>query len=571
MYTRLLFKIIPFSLVVFFNACTPDELIYNNPQDPNSLIYLNEINLQSLSSFSDVIIKINIKPENEKRISIERNIITNSISIQDAHFFFNLPDYEEDETISILDTNNIQLDMEYEYIIRNVSIEYEADSLYSVMVIDTIEHKLSIPRFTSITQISATSVELKWDFEPTIEKTEALAEFVISRTSIDSDIIDDTFRISYNPEGPFTFIDDSLHPRFNYTYIVGIETVSGNQSNTDSSSIFLNFPDLQDKDWLPISLERIHLNWSFSPLSEADYTLDSLKIYRFGENGNTIRINESLYPVDLQYEFTDTLENPEPAENWSYIIEWCGGFYCESDTSAILTTPFRYMVLVPGTDNYTYGRDENWEEADVRIDSFYISIYETPDSYYNDINQDLTDRITELDNPEASANINWEAAVDYCSKRTESILKSEFLGEGLRLPTKYEWEYAASFDEGSHERKYSFGDYMNSSLANYYLSEYGNVDAPLTVGYFNGINSGTQDAQSYLGLYDMNGNVMEWTSTQEQTSVYICKGGGFLNEGTDCNNTNEFTYSEVTTHKTIGFRPVISAKELLDYLKGKLE
>ena len=72
----------------------------------------------------------------------------------------------------------------------------------------------------------------------------------------------------------------------------------------------------------------------------------------------------------------------------------------------------------------------------------------------------------------------------------------------------------------------------------------------------------------------MNGNVMEWTSTTpdpEQESVYICKGGGFLNEGTDCNNTNEFTYSEVTAHKTIGFRPVISAKELLDYLKGKLE
>ena len=99
MYTRLLFKIIPFSLVVFFNACRV-ELIYNNPQDPKSPIYLNEINLQNLSSFSDIIIKINIKPENEKRISIERNIITNSISIQDAHFFFNLPDYEEDETIS---------------------------------------------------------------------------------------------------------------------------------------------------------------------------------------------------------------------------------------------------------------------------------------------------------------------------------------------------------------------------------------------------------------------------------------------------------------------------------------
>ena len=551
-----------------FTACKLDPLKFDHPQDEKSDLYLKPFINIDLTSETDTSIAIELEiPEVVDKISIERNIITSvsgrDTSIYDFIFYIDVADYGN----AIIDTNNIKLDITYEYIIRNVVGDDE-----SGFIKDTITHILSIPVMDSVQQISATKAIISWTFNQNINDSLAFKEFMIKRQISSQLGADTTFTVSY--DSSYVLKDNTIFPHIDYTYTVQAVTKSGNVTLPDSIDFHPIYPELADRDWMPLSLSDISIEYNFN-MGNVQYEGYSLSVSRYRENqdpSEAVGIMSDTTTALSNLSFLDILVDPDIEEEWYYIVQWCNDndSYCESDTDTITTLPFRYMVLVPGIDSYTYGKDENWEEA-VSIDSFYISIYETPDSYYNDINQDLTVRITELANPEASANINWEDAVNYCSERTENILKSQLSGEGLRLPTKYEWEYAASFDEGSHERKYSFGDYMNSSLANYYLSEYGNVDAPLTVGYFNGINSGTQDAQSYLGLYDMNGNVMEWTSTQEQTSVYICKGGGFGNEGTDCNNTNEFTYSEVTTHKTIGFRPVISAKELLDYLKGKLE
>ena len=87
------------------------------------------------------------------------------------------------------------------------------------------------------------------------------------------------------------------------------------------------------------------------------------------------------------------------------------------------------------------------------------------------------------------------------------------------------------------------------------------------IGWFDGVNSGTEDSKSLYGVYDMNGNVLEWCNDSNDDDTKICKGGGYLNEAIECRNKNEFAYSKTLEHSTIGFRTAISAKPFLDYWK----
>jgi len=112
--------------------------------------------------------------------------------------------------------------------------------------------------------------------------------------------------------------------------------------------------------------------------------------------------------------------------------------------------------------------------------------------------------------------VSWEQATAYCVWRTDLYKSSTNLPPGqfiepFRLPTEGEWEYAAR--AGKNENKYPWGagelqSEKDCFRGNFKLGE-GNYteDGHLItsrVGSF---------APSEFGLYDMAGNVAEWTST----------------------------------------------------------
>jgi formylglycine-generating enzyme required for sulfatase activity len=116
--------------------------------------------------------------------------------------------------------------------------------------------------------------------------------------------------------------------------------------------------------------------------------------------------------------------------------------------------------------------------------------------------------------------VNLHEAEAYCrwlSKKT---------GEVYRLPREAEWEKAA---RGTDQRRYPWGNNIDSSYANYYKSgdPYENdlsVTGGLTpVGFYNGdTHDGflTHNNASPYGAYDMAGNVWEWVSDRWDPHYY---------------------------------------------------
>lgn len=123
--------------------------------------------------------------------------------------------------------------------------------------------------------------------------------------------------------------------------------------------------------------------------------------------------------------------------------------------------------------------------------------------------------------------VSWGDAAAYCAWRS------------ARLPTAEEWEFAA---EGPSHARWPWGDRPDDSRANTLAS--GARDTTPVVAFPRGI--------SPLGLSDVVGNVLQWTSTPHGADGFIAKGSAF---DTDARDVFERTpVARDTRSITLGFR-----------------
>lgn len=211
-------------------------------------------------------------------------------------------------------------------------------------------------------------------------------------------------------------------------------------------------------------------------------------------------------------------------------------------------------------------QDPNWDveekvikpgfifiEGNEKIASFYISNMPVTQELYQKVMAENPSNNIGTKNP--VENISWIEAVLFCNKLSQlknmspyynveanKVISYNKISKGYRLPEKKEWIFAAVC--GNHKEQYKFSGSND-------ISE---------VGWFN-CNSflktkpcGQKKANS-IGLYDMSGNIWEWTADIKDSTVYVC-GGSAKSTAKECEilQQGNFTYPANTKNPFIGFR-----------------
>lgn len=147
------------------------------------------------------------------------------------------------------------------------------------------------------------------------------------------------------------------------------------------------------------------------------------------------------------------------------------------------------MALVP--EGWFIMGSDRWDNDErpqrkVYLKAFHIDRYEVTNRQYRAF--DPSHRFSPGQEDHPVANVSWHEANAYAR------------WAGKRLPTEEEWEKTARGTEG---RTYPWGEEYIQGICNTYQT---NRWATAPVGFFAG------DVSPY-GVYDMVGNVMEWTSS----------------------------------------------------------
>jgi hypothetical protein len=123
----------------------------------------------------------------------------------------------------------------------------------------------------------------------------------------------------------------------------------------------------------------------------------------------------------------------------------------------------------------------------------------------------------------------------------------------FRLPTKTEWEHAAR--NGEYEtNNFIYAAKMPNEFVNY--SENTN-NKPKCI-------SCAQPNE--LGLYNMSGNVWEWTLQQFKGEITLVVGGSFGDDSNQVQVTSEKEFNMSDWSETLGFRLLVEAKDFKHYL-----
>ncbi len=197
-----------------------------------------------------------------------------------------------------------------------------------------------------------------------------------------------------------------------------------------------------------------------------------------------------------------------------------------SNNDAIIGNLISNMVYVEG-GSFMMGADDSEAYDDEKpvhsetVDSFSIGKYEVTQREWTAVMGSNPSHFKGDNLP--VENVSWDECQEFIRKL------NAMTGKNFRLPTEAEWEYAARSGNRSRGYKYSGSDDIGS------------------VAWYKDNSGGTTHAigtklSNELGLYDMTGNVWEWTldkwcdnyTSQRNQSRLVFRGGSWINFARAC-------------------------------------
>jgi formylglycine-generating enzyme required for sulfatase activity len=165
------------------------------------------------------------------------------------------------------------------------------------------------------------------------------------------------------------------------------------------------------------------------------------------------------------------------------------------------------------------------------IDAFFIDRYEVTQKQYEKEMGDNPSFFEGSNRPVEK--VTWDQAATYCRKT------------GNRLPTEWEWEYAARAGTSS---TYYWGDAMDDA----YAWHKGNSNKQT--------HSVGEKKPNAFGLYDMSGNVWEWTASDHEHGGKVQRGGSWRNHAVSQRSGHRILSNPIYRYHYVGFRCARSSK-----------
>jgi formylglycine-generating enzyme required for sulfatase activity len=245
-------------------------------------------------------------------------------------------------------------------------------------------------------------------------------------------------------------------------------------------------------------------------------------------------------PVDLNTPMPvfDTGVDPN---SWVQIP--AGEFYYGQHDDIETTDTYEIMVTDVTTEQYAVFLNEALADGFVKVDGERITGY-YPGDIYRAIKHEEEIKAGDwifipLNDPSQRIKFNGLVFTVQSGYENHPMTMVSWFGAwgyceyyDYRLPTETEWEKSA---RGKDERPFPWGEEIQRNNANFYasrdpfedMSSFGSRTSP--VGFYNGKKYGdyqTLDSASPYGLYDMAGNVWQWTGdVYEGMHLRFLRGG----------------------------------------------
>lgn len=187
----------------------------------------------------------------------------------------------------------------------------------------------------------------------------------------------------------------------------------------------------------------------------------------------------------------------------------------------VTNAQFKKFILAGGYSNPQWWSAEGWKRREKEN-------WERP-RYWDD---------PRWNNPlQPVVGVSWYEAEAYCNWLREET------GKDYRLPTEEEWEKAARGEKG---KDYPWGKEFDRRMANTFESELG-ATTPVMM---------YPDGNSDYGVFDLSGNVWEWTNSKysKKEPYLVLRGGSWDLDRQLARGADRYWYYPDLRHYYVGFR-----------------